>query len=193
MKSTYEFLIGLHRATPQPGKPLPKVTIQLRGAINGMIRLIGIVLIATLILAFDCTNDGGDECLEQFIPIEIDSFYYSEPATGSVQLCSLQNVDPNRIQTDIVIESQADFEKYVDCVHMVSIDFSQKTVFAGAVWTNGGSFAGHMEVLKKCDAYVYHVDIKVTPPTTPTLTRYFAIVPKISSRAKVTFEVIVPD
>lgn len=155
-----------------------------------MIRSLGIVLIAMVIFAFDCTNDNDEMCSEEFSPVEIDSFYYDKVGGGiAYQTCRLRNMDLSKQEVHVIIRSQADLEKFVDCSQLLSIDFNEKTVLAGAFWTTTTNFVRRQKVFKRCDEYVYEVDIQQGAGTAVTQAHYFVVLPRISANASVTFDV----
>src|SRR5687768_8098767 len=132
-----------------------------------MKKLVGNSLIILSLLAFDCADDKA-VCSGQFTPIDFETFYYDETVDPPHQLCNLQNIDENETEIEMVINSQSEFEEFVNCGSLnVSIDFNEKTVFAGALWTSQMSFVESQAVLKKCDEYLYTVNVQFSPATVP--------------------------
>lgn len=114
-------------------------------------------------------------------------------AGGSDPSCSIQNIQGGETgsKVDLIIRSQADYEKYVLCTNSLpAIDFSQKTLLAGRTIAPYTDLIESQRVYKLCDGKVtFEVKLNRGGYAAVTDVYYFAIIPKISDDTNVNFTV----
>jgi hypothetical protein len=89
-----------------------------------------------------------------------------------------------------IINSLADYKSAFTCSPAPVIDFSANTLLVGKTKTASGSFVASQQVQLNCSGeYKYAVKLGNGVTTAVTETVYYALVPKLPSNAKVTFDV----
>jgi hypothetical protein len=111
------------------------------------------------------------------------SFELSSEASNTI--CTVQNVDKEKTEVDLVIKTQADFKKYVACSTNLEVDFSSKMVLAGRYLSNHCAEVTSQSLEKNCQGQiVYNVEILKGDCTSMSLISYLVIVDKSSSPVK---------
>jgi hypothetical protein len=148
-------------------------------------------MIIAALVTFKCDKDI--ECADDsFAPVNFETFGYSNINNQWIQSCTLQNIDVAQVvERSIIIRNQLDFDNFVVCLNSINVDFENQTVLAGARNTPGGSYVKDAHVSRKCNEYLYHIDIGETPSLKPSTVYYFVIVPRIAASSHVTFQVTV--
>ncbi len=105
--------------------------------------------------------------------------------------CTLKNIDDSQKEVNLLIQDQADYEKYVDCVKShPSVNFTVQTLLVGRLKAPHGDFIVSQNVTFNCnEKYSLNVEIAEGPSAVPTDVYYYAVIPKVSSSAQVVFNV----
>jgi hypothetical protein len=112
------------------------------------------------------------------IPFELSS-------EGSNRICIMQNVDKEKTEVNVVIKTQAEFEKYVGCSTNLQVDFSSKMVLAGRYLSNHCAEVTSQSVEKNCNGeIVYNIEISKGDCDSMSLIFYLVIVDKSGSPVK---------
>jgi hypothetical protein len=139
--------------------------------------------------AFVCDEDAQPlVCNESAQEVTILDNFVSTLPVG--ERCSIKNATYNDSGLEFIIQTQEDFDKHVLCSVTHSVDFSKYTLLAGTYLTANIDHVISQTVTKTCDEYKYVSAIGGGVSTSSALVSYFAVIPKISDDAKVTFEVI---
>jgi hypothetical protein len=148
-----------------------------------------ILLCPLFLFAFSCEQEKiictGEAISISYEPMVADSLEND---------CRLQNIGDTRevgSQVNVLIQSQADYEKYMLCAtSLPDIDFSQKTLLAGRYVASHMDQVKHQRVYQECNGKVkFEVRLDKGGYTAVTDVFFFAVVPKISSQAEVIFDV----
>jgi hypothetical protein len=147
-------------------------------------KLYSILSICISLLSFNCEKDET-ECEGEQTPIPFELLEGKED-----KLCVLKNIDDERPQVDLIIQTQDDYEKYIECSGILaSINFSDKTLLAGRLKTSYEDKIIMQSYTQDCKRYVFHVEIGLGVAAAPSNVFYFAIVPKITDESKVMFDI----
>jgi hypothetical protein len=89
-----------------------------------------IILIMTslILMAVSCQKEALIPNCEGDNAKQVESFYIDELESTP---CGLQNIEGNEKETNLVITTQADFEKYFTCSEQLPIDFDKYFILAG--------------------------------------------------------------
>jgi hypothetical protein len=104
---------------------------------------------------------------------------------ASNRFCTLQNVDKQKTEVDLVIKTQADLEKYVACNTNLEVDFSSRMILAGGYLSNHCAEVTSQSVERNCKGeIVYNVEILKGDCDSMSWVDYLVIVDKSSSPVK---------
>jgi hypothetical protein len=124
-----------------------------------------LLFIGNCALIFSCQEHCNDA---------VQSF---ELATKDSRICTLQNIDNNAAEVNLVIRSQADQDKYLSCSSGLVIDFSKKMLVAGRYTASHCAQIETQSVDKICTGQlIYNVDIRGDDCTAFTQVFYMVIV-----------------
>ncbi len=147
---------------------------------------IHLVFSICLALSFSGCDNDDQGCQDEPSAIPFETFVLAED-----QWCMLNAIDETKPQIDLIIQTQDDYEKYVECSSdLPSIDFSEKTLLAGRLKTPYQDKVITQTYTRDCkNRYVFHVEIGlgIAPATSNVF--YFAIVPKTAIENNVIFDV----
>ena len=91
--------------------------------------------------------------------------------------------------TQYIINSSSEYKSVFTCAPAPIIDFSATTLLIGKTKTAGGSFVASQQVQLTCSGeYKYAVKLGNGVTAAVTETVYYALVPKLPSNAKITFD-----
>lgn len=113
---------------------------------------------------------------------------------GTDANCRLQNISNSQevgSKVDLVIQSQAEYEKYVLCESALpAIDFSKKALLAGRYIAAHMDWVENQRVYQDCNGkLVFEVRLEKGGYTAVTEVFYFAGIPKVSNQTEVTFDI----
>lgn len=108
--------------------------------------------------------------------------------------CHIQNIKESTevgSQENLIIQSQADYEKYILChSSLPTIDFSKKTLLAGRYVAANMDWIDNQQVYQNCDGkVVFKVKLERGGYTAITKVYYFVVIPKISNATQVNFDI----
>jgi len=149
-------------------------------------RICYLIPIIITLLGFSCEKNDLD-CEGE--PTQIPFEYLL--AENSNETCVLKNIDDTEVQVNLIIQSQVDYEKYLECSDTLpSINFSEHTLLAGRLKAPNMDRVVKQTFSQDCtDRYLYYVEIGSGVATMPSDVYYFAIVPKIIDESTLRFEI----
>lgn len=148
-------------------------------------KLYSILSICIALSTFNCEKNDP-ECEGEPTPIPLESVVQKEG-----ELCALKNIDDTRLQIDLIIQTEDEYEKYIECSNTLpSINFSDKTLLAGRLKTPYQDKIIKQSYSQDCkNRYLFHVEIGWGVAAAPSNVFYFAIVPKITDESKLMFDI----
>lgn len=140
------------------------------------------MLTATLlILSFTGCDDNLSECEES---VTID--FVQLKSQGST--FSLKNIETNK-EIKLVIDSQADYEKYVSSNNSLpEIDFDKNILISGKSILSTCGVLKNQTFLRNCNTLTYKVEIERLDCHKPEEIFHFAIIPKNLQSLNIVFE-----
>lgn len=107
-----------------------------------------------ILLAFGCQNESIPQDCSGDVALFLQT-YYSEEFKNTQ--CEFQNIDNNEKQVNLVIASQADFDKYFTCSDQLTIDFDKYFILAGVYRHHQCAIFDNQQVFLCNDKVVYRV------------------------------------
>ncbi len=154
------------------------------------------IVLFCLITIVGCDYKDITACSGELTQVSFD--YLVSPTNGDNEQCWLQNLNESldaqgrpQQQLDLVIQTQTDYEKYFGCSGTLPIiDFAKKTLLAGRYIETSACFVFDQSVYKDCrQNYFFNVQLSAGSSQAFAKIPYFAIIPKISNKSKVTVNV----
>jgi len=148
--------------------------------------LYSIISISISLFCFNCEKSDPD-CQGEPTPIPYESLLQHKQD----EICILRNIDDSKKQIDLIIQTQDDYEKYVECSSTLPpINFSEMTLLAGRLKTPYQDKVIKQSYSQDCkNRYVFQVEIGLGVAAAPSNVFYFAIVPKITDVTNVIFDI----
>lgn len=91
-----------------------------------------------------------------------------------------------------LVNSAGEYQELFNCAPPALVDFTTHTLLAGKTKTAGCSHVLAQQVAQTCAGYTYTVKLEADDCQKVTNVVYYVVVPKISSTAKVEFDVQLP-
>ncbi|MFD2036923.1 hypothetical protein ACFSKL_19115 [Belliella marina] len=143
----------------------------------------GLFLLTVLIGS--CQNEINPDC-EGDNAHQVESFYIDEFESAS---CGLQNIGGNEKETNLVITTQADFEKYFTCSEQLTIDFDEYFILAGMYRHQQCAEFDSQQVLLCNNRIVYKVRMLEQICQAPIAVFYSTVIEKKHNALPVEFDV----
>ena len=152
---------------------------------NVKIFVVSISLLGALLIC--CQNEVMTEnCTGENTKI-LNTFYSDEFA---VVPCSLQNIDSEVREVNLVIKNQKDFENYITCsAQLPEIDFEKYFILAGMYKHNQCAVFDSQQVLLCNNRIVYRVGMLEQVCAAFTNVYYFAVIDRQHVNLPVVFDV----
>jgi hypothetical protein len=143
------------------------------------------ILLLLAELAGSCQNEVFPDCEENNAQ-QVESFYMDEFESTP---CGLQHIEGNEKETQLVITTQADFEKYFTCSEQLDIDFDKYFILAGMYRHHQCALFDSQQVSVCNNKIVYKVRMFEQICQAPTSVFYSTVIEKIHNALPVEFDV----
>lgn len=143
------------------------------------------VLLLLAELTGSCQKEISPNC-EGENAQQVESFYMDEFENTP---CGLQHIEGNEKETQLVITSQADFEKYFTCSEQLPIDFDKYFILAGMYKHHQCALFDSQQVSTCNNEIVYKVRMLEQICQAPTAVFYATVIEKKYSALPVEFDV----
>lgn len=125
----------------------------------------------------DCDGDNVQQ---------VESFYIDEFESTP---CGLQNIEGNEKETHLVINTQADFEKYFTCAEQLAIDFEEYFILAGMYRHHQCALLDSQQVSICNNKIVYKIRMREQICQAPSAVFYSIVIKKKYRALPVEFDV----
>ncbi|MFD2035734.1 hypothetical protein ACFSKL_13100 [Belliella marina] len=143
------------------------------------------ILLLLAALTCSCQNEINPDC-EGDNAQQVELFYVDEFESTP---CGLQNIEGNEKETNLVITTQADFEKFFTCSEQLHIDFDKYFILAGMYRHHQCAVFDSQQVVLCNNRIVYKVGLLEQICAALTNVSYFVVIDKQYENLPVVFDV----
>ncbi len=145
------------------------------------------ILLLLSVLSGSCQEESMIQNCEGENGQRIDTFYNEE--LGNLP-CSLQNINPDTKEVNLIIKTKADYEKYFTCsAELPTLDFEKYFILAGRYRHHQCAVFDRQQVLLCNNKLIYKVEMLELICAAFTDVYYFTVIERKYEGLQVVFDV----
>lgn len=145
------------------------------------------ILLLLSVLSGSCQEESMIQNCEGENGQRIETFYNEELENLP---CSLQNINPDTREVNLIIKTQADYIKYITCsAELPAIDFEKYFILAGRYRHHNCAVFDRQQVLLCNNRLIYKVKMREQICNAFTNVYYFAVIERKYEGLQVVFDV----